>query len=156
MTCKVLAATLIAAVMSAGCSPDSLLSSLTKPSTTSTSSQTGVQALSGTWSSVAPATGVANTCTSFKWNVTDINGDTGSGSFTAQCFNNMTINGTASGKLSGDTITWTSTATGTSPSIDSCAISLSGTATMDNNQIRVPFTGTTCLGPVSGVEILRK
>jgi hypothetical protein len=27
---------------------------------------------------------------------------------------------------------------------------------MQNNQIRVPFTGTTCLGPVSGTEILRK
>ena len=155
MTRKLLAATLAAAVVGAGCNPESLLSSVTKPSTTSTSSQTGVQALSGTWSSVAPAT-VANTCTSFKWNVTDITGDTGSGSFTAQCFNNMTINGTASGKMSGDTINWTATAVGTSPSIDSCPISLSGTATMDNNQIRVPFTGTTCLGNVSGTEILRK
>jgi hypothetical protein len=154
MTRKFLAATLVAAVASAGCSPDALLSSVTKPSTTS--SQTGVQALSGTWASVAPATGVANTCTSFNWNVTNIDGDTGSGSFTAQCFNNMTINGTASGKLSGDTITWTSTAVGTSPSIDNCPISLAGTATLTNDQIRVPFTGTTCLGAVSGTEILRK
>jgi hypothetical protein len=90
------------------------------------------------------------------WNVTDVNGDTGSGTFTAKCFNNMTIAGTASGKLSGDTITWTATGIGTSPSIDSCPISLGGTATMQNDQIRVPFTGTTCLGAVSGVEILRK
>jgi hypothetical protein len=58
--------------------------------------------------------------------------------------------------VSGDTVTWTATAVGTSPSIDSCPISLSGTALLQNDQIRVPFTGTTCLGAVSGVEILRK
>lgn len=153
---KLLAATLATALAGAGCSPDSVLSSLTKPSTPSTPAQTGVQALGGTWSSVAPATSLGSTCTSFNWNVTDINGDTGSGAFTAQCFNNMTINGTASGQMSGSTITWTAAAKGTSPSIDNCPISLSGTATLDNNQIRVPFTGTTCLGNVSGTEILRK
>lgn len=152
MTRKLLAATLAASLASASCF-DSLLSSVTKPSTPT---PTGVQGLSGTWSSVAPATSLQSTCSDFKWIVTDINGDTGSGTFTAKCFNNMTITGTASGKVAGDTVTWTATAIGTSPSIDSCPISLSGTATMLNDQIRVPFTGTTCLGAVSGVEILRK
>ncbi len=152
MTRKLLAGTLVAALMSAGCF-DSLLSSITKPSSPT---PTGVQALSGTWSSVAPATSLQSTCSDFKWTVTDVNGDTGSGSFTAKCFNNMTVVGTASGKMSGNTITWTATAVGTSPSVDSCPISLSGTATFDNDQIRVPFSGTTCLGAVSGVEILRK
>ena len=153
MTRKLLAATLVAALTSAGC--DSLLSSITKPSST-TPTPTGVQALSGTWSSVAPATSISSTCSDFMWIVSDVTGDTGSGSFTAKCFNNMTVMGTASGKVSGDTITWTATAIGTSPSIDSCPISLSGTASLQNDQIRVPFTGTTCLGAVSGVEILRK
>ena len=152
MTRNLLTATLVAALTSAGCT-NSLLSSLTKPSSPT---PTGVQALSGTWSSVAPATSLQSTCSDFMWTVTDINGDTGSGSFTAKCFNNMTITGTASGKVSGDTVTWTATAVGTSPSIDNCPISLSGTAVLSNDQIRVPFTGTTCLGAVSGVEILRK
>jgi hypothetical protein len=152
MTRKLVTATLVAALTSAGCT-NSLLSSLTKPSSPT---PTGVQALSGTWSSVAPATSLQSTCSDFMWTVTDINGDTGSGSFTAKCFNNMTITGTASGKVSGDTVTWTATAVGTSPSIDNCPISLSGTALLSNDQIRVPFTGTTCLGAVSGVEILRK
>src|SRR5262249_14814044 len=156
MTRKLLAATLATALVSAGCNPESLLSSVTKPSTTSTSSQTGVQALSGTWSSVAPGTSLSSTCSDFNWTVTDINADTGSGAFTAKCFNNMTIVGTATGKVSGDTVNWTATAVGTSPSIDFCPIPLSETATMDNNQIRVPFTGTTCLGNINGTEILRK
>lgn len=154
MTRKLLTATLVAALTSAGCS-NSLLSSLTKPSSP-TPTPTGVQALSGTWSSVAPSTSFSSTCSDFMWIVTDVTGDTGSGSFTAKCFNNMTIAGTASGKMSGNTIAWTATAVGTSPSIDSCPISLSGTATFENEQIRVPFSGTTCLGAISGVEILRK
>jgi hypothetical protein len=152
MTRKLLAATLVASLASAGCF-DSLLSSITKPSSPT---PTGVQGLSGTWSSVAPATSFSSTCSDFMWIVTDVTGDTGSGSFTAKCFNNMTVVGTATGKMSGDTVAWTATAVGTSPSIDSCPISLTGTASLQNDQIRVPFTGTTCLGAVSGVEILRK
>ena len=151
MTRKLLAATLAAALTSAGCFES--LFSQTKPSTPT---QTGVQALSGTWSSVSSATTLPSTCTSFKWTVTNIDGDTGSGSFTATCFNNLAIIGTSSGKMSGNTINWTATGVGTNPSVDSCPISLSGTANLDNEQIRVPFSGTTCLGPVSGVEILRK
>jgi hypothetical protein len=105
---------------------------------------------------VAPATSLSGRCSDFNWVVTDVTGDTGSGSFTAKCLDNMTVVGTASGQLSGETLTWTATGIGTSPTINNCPISLSGTATMQNNQIRVPFTGTTCLGPVSGTEILRK
>jgi hypothetical protein len=34
---------------------------------------------------------------------------------------------------------------------------LSGTATLESNgQIRIPYTGTTCMGPVSGIETLKK
>jgi len=35
-------------------------------------------------------------------------------------------------------------------------VSLTGTAELGVNSIRVPYSGTTCLGPVSGVEILNK
>jgi hypothetical protein len=51
------------------------------------------------------------------------------------------------------------TATGTAniPGVPGCAFSLSGTGTIvDNREITIPYSGTTCLGPVSGTETLRK
>ncbi len=151
MTRKLLAALLVAALVSAGCS--NLLNDATS-STTPT--PTGVQGLTGVWSSVSSTTTLPDTCTNFRWVVTDIQDSTVSGSFTATCLVNMAVTGTASGVLSGTTLTWTATAMGTSPTVANCPISLSGTAEIDGNQARVPFTGTTCVGPVSGTEILRK
>ncbi len=150
MTRKTLTALLVAALAGAGCN-------LIKDSTQSTApSATGPEALSGTWASVSSTTTLQDTCTDFKWLVTDVKDNTGSGSFSATCFGDMIVTGTASGMLSGSTLSWTVTAIGTSPSAPNCPISLNGTAEFDNNQIRVPFSGTTCLGPVSGTEILRK
>ena len=37
-----------------------------------------------------------------------------------------------------------------------CAITLTGTAELGTDSIRVPYSGDTCLGNVSGVEILKK
>jgi hypothetical protein len=35
-------------------------------------------------------------------------------------------------------------------------VALAGAATLEGTQVRVTYTGTTCLGPVSGTELLRK
>jgi hypothetical protein len=37
-----------------------------------------------------------------------------------------------------------------------CAISLSGTATLQTDQIVIPWTGSTCLGPVGGTETVKR
>jgi len=154
MTRALFASMLVAAMATAGCT--NLLNDATSTSS-NTPSVTGVQAMSGVWSSVSSTTMMPNTCTNFQWIVTAIQDSTVSGSFTATCLGNMAISGTAQGVLSGSTLTWTATAMGTSPTVSDCPISLSGTAEMENaNEIRVPFTGTTCAGPVSGTEILRK
>jgi hypothetical protein len=59
--------------------------------------------------------------------------------------------------VSGSTVTWTATATASAAGFPQCPIALSGTATIESDsQIRVPYTGTTCLGAVSGTELLRK
>jgi hypothetical protein len=39
---------------------------------------------------------------------------------------------------------------------ETCAIALSGVATLETDKIRVPYSGTTCVGPVSGTEVLRR
>jgi hypothetical protein len=40
--------------------------------------------------------------------------------------------------------------------VSPCSITLTGTAELGTNSIRVPYSGSTCLGPVSGVQILTK
>ena len=47
-------------------------------------------------------------------------------------------------------------ATASAPGLPSCAINLTGTAELGVDSIRVPYSGDTCLGKVSGVENLKK
>jgi len=117
-------------------------------------SPAGPVTLDGTWLSVSSVTALTETCTNFVWNVTDLTTEHVGGTFTATCRTNLQIAGTAGGSRSGDSITWTATTMAAAPA--DCAVSLSGTATVEERQVRVPYTGTTCQGPVSGTEILRK
>jgi hypothetical protein len=136
-----------AALAGAGCSK--FLSSQAGPSPTATP-----QGMTGSWASVASAT-ATDTCTDFHWTITELNGTTGAGTFTAKCLGTMAVSGTAHGTLTGTSVSWTADAVGTSDG-ESCPIALSGTATFDGTQFRIPYSGTTCKGPISGTEILRK
>jgi hypothetical protein len=81
------------------------------------------------------------------------------GTFSAVCAGGVTINGTASGQLVNyTTVPMTATGNATLPGIATCPFSLSGTGTVQDmgNTLSVPFTGTTCLGPVSGTETLHR
>lgn len=114
----------------------------------------GASALLGTWQST-PDIPVPTSCSTFTWEITEVNGNTGSGKFSASC-GGFEVNGTANGTLSGNTVTFTASATATGPDGFTCPISLSGTATIDGDLITIPFTGTTCFGPVSGTQVLKK
>jgi hypothetical protein len=133
----------------AGCVGFEHSSSLTGPTTSS------VSALMGTWSSanVIPS---ASSCTDFKWNVTEQTGTTAKGSFSATCANDLKVAGTAEGSLNGSSIAWSAVGNASAPGLPSCAITLGGTAELGTDSIRVPYSGNTCLGQVSGVEVLRK
>jgi len=144
--------TLLAAGASSACFDFS-----TKPTVTTTTTS----ALGGTWSTIQSLPGVSgsiqDSCVNFKWAVTEVSATSGSGTFSATCLGNMLVSGAASGTLAGTTVTWKANATGTIPGQPPCAIALSGTATLEpNNKIRIPYSGTTCLGPVSGTEIIGK
>jgi hypothetical protein len=142
------------ALAATGCVGFEHKSSLTSPTSSSTPS---VSALMGTWasasSSVIPA---PSTCVDFKWNPTEQTATSAKGSFSATCAGGLKVAGTASGTLSGSTITWGANGTATETGGQPCAITLTGTAELGANSIRIPYTGSTCLGPVSGVEILNK
>lgn len=111
--------------------------------------------LAGNWSSssIIPAT---SSCTDFKWTVTEYTGTTAAGSFNATCAGGITFYGTANAWLSGGVINWKADAIGSASGLPNCPIALTGTATLNNDTIEVPYSGSTCLGPVSGTEVLKR
>lgn len=139
----------VAAVASAACF--NFTSTITAPSGTSGAAA----ALVGGWSSPQGAS-AQNSCTGFTWTVTQTSGNTATGTFSATCFGNVSVTGNASGSLADTVLTWTASATAVVPNVTSCPITLSGTAQLVGDTIQVPYTGTTCLGPVSGTETLKK
>jgi hypothetical protein len=126
-----------------------------RKSTVAGPSAAGIGTLLGSWSAanIIPTPG---TCTDFKWNVTEQTGTTAKGAFSATCPGDLKLSGTAQGTLSGSTITWSAQGVGNGPGLMSCNISLTGTAEIGVTSVRVPYSGTTCLGPVSGTEVMRR
>ena len=149
---SILACAVAACVVAAGCvGYESRTTTPDSPTTTS------VDALVGTWhsatTSIIPD---PNSCTDFTWTPTQQTATSAVGSFSATCAGGLKASGTAGGTLKGTTVTWSGQAVATTADIPSCTVSLSGTAELGANSIRISYSGTTCLGPVSGVEILNK
>ena len=147
-----LAALAVTAVVSAGCFDFSReASSILGPS----GSQLSVTTLAGTYRSISSIP-TADSCTNFAWSVTEKTSNSAKGNFSASCQNNsLQVAGTAQGTQTGNNIAFIVNATAVSGGV-SCAISLSGTAVVETNQVRVPYTGTSCFGNVSGTEILKR
>jgi len=133
--------------IAAGCFELEHKSSVTSPS--------DLSSLLGTWSSssVLPS---PDSCTAFHWEVTQQSGPNASGTFSASCPGGLTLTGTASGTLLGSTISWTANGAATAPNLPACTFTLSGTAYLETDRIRVPYSGQTCLGQVRGEEILNR
>jgi hypothetical protein len=144
-----LAVCLALAASSAACIGFERKSTVTGPSAS------GLSTLMGSWSSanLIPAPGA---CSDFKWNVAEQTSNSAKGSFSARCAGDLKLEGTAEGTLSGSTIAWKAQGVGSAPGLPSCAISLAGTAEIGIDSVRVPYAGDTCLGTVSGVEILKR
>jgi len=54
-------------------------------------------------------------------------------------------------------VTWTATGQATEPGLPACPFTLNGTATLSTpTTIAIPYSGTTCFGPISGTETLTK
>jgi len=124
--------------------------------TATSPSAAGVGSLLGSWtsSSLVPS---PTSCGDFKWNVTEMTGNTAKGSFSATCAGDLKLTGTAQGTLNGSTIDWSATALGNAPGLAAnCSVSLKGTAEIGVTTVRVPYSGDTCLGKVSGVETLSR
>jgi hypothetical protein len=141
--------TCLSAAALAGCIGFERQSTVTGPSAA------GISALMGnlTSSNIVPS---PTACTDFTWTVSEQTPTSARGAVSASCPGDLKLIGTAQGTLNGSFITWSAEGTGSAPGLTSCAITLSGSAEIGLDSIRVPYSGTTCLGPVSGTEILRR
>ena len=119
-------------------------------------SAVGASSLMGVWSSqnIIPS---PSSCTDFKWNATQQTNTSAKGNFSATCAGELKLTGTAEGAFtSTGKIEWSAQGNATAPGLTTCGIALSGTAELTTNSIRIPYSGNTCLGPVSGTEVLQR
>jgi hypothetical protein len=115
--------------------------------------------LLGGWeSNTLPTLPSPTSCGNFQFQITNQTPTSIAGTFKAVCAAGLTVSGNASGQLNGTSVPFTVTGTASMAGIASCPISLSGTGTVEDNgrTLSLPYSGTTCLGPVSGTEVLRK
>src|SRR4051794_6370499 len=115
-------------------------------------------ALVGMWMSNEVNLPSPSSCGYFQYQITSQTATSIAGTFTAQCGGGLAISGNASGQLDGSVARLTITGTGSMPGIPACAFSLTGNGTLENNNntLRIPYSGTTCLGPVHGTEVLNR
>ncbi len=111
--------------------------------------------LAGVWTSsnIVPS---PDSCTDFKWNAAEQSATSARGSFTATCAGGLKLQGTAEATLGGSAIAWTATGNASAADLPSCSFTLKGTAELNGNTVRIPYSGDTCLGKVNGVETLHK
>src|SRR5581483_3542595 len=154
---RVLAGALVPlAIAAAGCGVQHQSSVVGPSPTPSGSLQAVTAAMVGGWSSqtAAPPSAVPDpkSCGNFQWTVSSQTATSIAGTFTVTCDGGLSmISGMGSGTLANaTTINLTATGTGSMPNVPSCAFSLTSTATIadNNNTLTIPYTGTTCLGPV--------
>lgn len=158
---RVYSAVLLAAVIGAAGCEFQRKSQSTEPTAIEPSAT--IPSLLGTWSTTAatgpsgaPAAAGDSSCTNFQWNVTSQSSTHIVGNFTAVCLGSANIAGAATGNISGTNVTMTITGNGSMPGLASCPFNVVGNGTMQGDVIVVPYTGTTCLGPLSGTQTIAR
>ena len=117
-----------------------------------------IEFLGAHWESATPnADKLLTSCTNFKYTVAEApSGSTiGSGTFTATCFNVLQVSGAIRATQSGSAVNFEAFGTANGGGITNCAIALTGTGTLNGQELNLTYTGETCQGPVSGTEKLR-
>jgi hypothetical protein len=128
----------------------------TAPSPLPDGSPTG--SLTGLWAAgTDPVLPSPSSCKNFQWIITNQSPSAITGSFTAECGGGVTISATASGTLVNPTTAMIHvTGNGVLGSVG-CQFDLNGNGTIiDNDSITISYSGTTCFGPVSGTQTLRR
>ena len=113
----------------------------------------------GSWTSAATASSAAlnpGSCGNAEWKITELTDTSAAGTFKATCGGGLTLEGSAEGKLNGMTADLKASGTVSGAGLN-CPFALTGTAVPEGlDKVRINYSGTTCLGPVSGSEVLTR
>ena len=141
------------AVASTACGYDTLKNLFTSP--TEPTSTGEVRSYLGTWAgpTVAP---VAQSCGSLQWAVTSQTGGQASGDFSAACADGVGLAGTMTATHGETSIPWAATGSATKETA-TCPFSMTGTGTFQGtSNIALNYAGTSCNGPLSGSETIKR
>ena len=111
----------------------------------------------GTWTSITNTVPSAGSCSNFLWQVTNTTASSMAGNFSATCGGNISVVGTASGRIEGTSVPLAVAGTATYAGVLSCEFFFSGTGTVVNDDtLTIPYSGTLCGTPLSGTEVLHR
>ena len=163
-----IAALMLGSILATGCSfesatklgPSGVGANTGSPSTGGSnagSSSSALSAFAGAWGSSSIAGLPLGTCSDVKWMITTQTDTSVSGNVTASCASGVAVSANLTGTLaSADKINLVANGTLTALGVP-CQFTLNGTGTRAaNDTMQVDYTGTYCLGTVSGSENLRK
>lgn len=108
---------------------------------------------SGLYSGTGAVT--ADACGNFEWSITELTNSSAKGTFGATCPGPIRLTGSAEGTLNGTVVSYRAGGTAQTP-IGNCPFTLTGTATLEGDGVRVAYTANTCAGTFTGSELLRK
>ena len=99
----------------------------------------------------------AASCGNFQYQIATQTATSIAGTFTATC-GTLVVSASGNGTTNGNNVHISVNGSGSLPGLPVCPFSLSSNATIEENgnALRLPYSGTTCLGPVSGTEVLRR
>jgi hypothetical protein len=116
--------------------------------------------LVGTWGEPTAFTiPSVSSCGGFEWQITSQSDTAVAGTFAAICSGGIGISAAASGVLNNPTTVGIAVSgTALVSGVPACNFTLNGVGTLSdsNNTLTIPYTGTTCVGPVHGTETLRR
>jgi hypothetical protein len=161
------ASLVVASLVSVACGFQHQTSVLSPTAPTNSSSAPGpnptpgvtTPSLVGAWSSnPLPTLPSANSCGNFQYQIASQTATSIAGTFTAACGAGVTVSASLTGQLNGSAVLINGTGKASAPGIPDCSFTLTGNGTIEDNgyTLRVLFSGTTCFGPVSGTEVLRR
>ena len=113
----------------------------------------------GSWTSAGTAAAASlnvGSCGNAEWKITSMTDTSAAGTFKAVCGGGLTLEGNAEGKLNGMTADLKASGTVSGAGLN-CPFNLTGLAVPEGlDKVRINYSGTTCLGPVSGSEVLTR
>ncbi len=146
---------LLAAFVSAGCELQQKSTPVSPTAPTVSNAGTATSYV-GTWASaVAVSSLSADKCGNFQWNITEQTATSIAGNVSATC-GPLVITAKGSGTLNGQNVGVTLNGTVSGSGLPACNFSLTGNGTITGDTLPLTYSGTTCLGPVSGTETLKK